>query len=151
MTDHSPAADDRRGWDRRVEGLEKNYYELRAMLQRLEIEVGHLQKDQGHIASMMNSHYTAMENGQKLLAEKMDGFGRLVNQLASDPGQTAAGRALSREIELLSTRATEAEKQADRAMRQISAYRNRFIGAAWLAGGGLGVSGVALLKAFGKF
>jgi chaperonin cofactor prefoldin len=88
--------DDRRGLDRRLTQLEKQHHELTVKVDRVGIE-------QGHQRELINTRFATIEKGQEVVSTKLDALSHSITLMASDQGNTPAGRALTKDIAELKT------------------------------------------------
>jgi hypothetical protein len=88
---HSDEADDRRGADRRLSQLERQYSDLATKVDRVGLE-------QVHQRDLINTRFATIEKGQELVSAKVDALTSSITLMASDQGNSPAGRALTRDI-----------------------------------------------------
>jgi DNA repair exonuclease SbcCD ATPase subunit len=95
--------DDRRGLDRRLTQLEQQHAEIKRQQLELTLKVDGVGREQVHQRDLINMRFATLEKGQEVAVAKLDGLNASITLMASDQGNSPAGRALTKDIADLKT------------------------------------------------
>lgn len=139
------AGDERRGIERRVEVLERQYMQVMNTLTRLEMM-------QVNVEKTLDSRHEALSAGQALVLAKIDGYVASVAMMSTEADKSPMGRALLEDLSVL--RGNQRENAT--AIRTLQDLQQKIDGGLtlmkWVGGGtfvGIATAIFALLKAFG--
>lgn len=144
-TDDTHEGGERRGIERRVEVLERQYMQVMNTLTRLEML-------QTNVEKTLDSRHQALSKGQDLVLAKIDSYVAQVALMSSEADKSPMGRSILDDLATLRT--AQRDNTAD--IRTLKDLQQKIDGGLtlmrWVTGGtflGLATAALAVLKAFG--
>lgn len=147
MSETHEGPGERRGLERRVEALERQYMQVMNTLTRLEML-------QTNAESTLKIRHEALSAGQALVLAKIENYAAAAALISSEADKSPMGRALLEDIGAI----RDAQRENDRDIRTLQDLRQKINGGLllmkWVGGGtllGLATAIFGVLKAFGFF
>lgn len=107
MPNHNESdTEDRRGLDRRVSALERQFSDLSNKVDR----VG---QEQTHLREIISTRFAVVDKGLEMISAQMGNLSMNIQTMAGDSNNTAAGRALSKDIATLAHDYAALERRLD--------------------------------------